>query len=140
MGLESDKSKGVHPEDIVKALQGFLKEGHKVRKNVSLQEDIMNLRNRFEWFCYTLSLLAWLGEYKLFTCLWIQFNPVSPVSVGDEGYKSDPSLQEQTFCLVYIMAADKVSIMNSDVIKKMQSIREKATELGKYKHHTYADF
>ncbi|XP_056586150.1 interferon-induced protein 44-like, partial [Triplophysa dalaica] len=59
----------------------------------------------------------------------IQFNPLSPASVGDEGYKSDPSLQEQSYCMLYIMAADKVSIMNQGVIEKMQNIRDKATEL-----------
>lgn len=87
MGLESGTSEGAQPEDIVKALHGFLKEGYK-------------------------------------------FNPVSSASVGDFGYRSDPTSQEQTYCLVYIMAADKVSMMNPGVIKKLQYIREKASELN----------
>nr|XP_055038666.1 interferon-induced protein 44-like [Misgurnus anguillicaudatus] len=86
MGLESIELEGAHPEDIVKALQGFLKEGYK-------------------------------------------FNPVSSVSVGDDGYRSDPTAQEQTYCLVYIIAADKVSMMYPEVIQKMQYIRAKASEL-----------
>ncbi|KAI7811115.1 hypothetical protein IRJ41_010586 [Triplophysa rosa] len=87
MGLESEESRGAHPEDIVKALQGFLKEGHK-------------------------------------------FNPASCVSVDDEGYKSNPTPQERTYCLVYVMAADKVSLMSSEVIKKMEYVRKKASEMG----------
>ncbi|XP_051559618.1 interferon-induced protein 44-like [Myxocyprinus asiaticus] len=86
MGLESGESRGVQPDDIVKALEGLLNEGYK-------------------------------------------FNPAAPISDGDKGFRSDPGVQEQTFCLVYIMAADKVSRQNPDVIKKMANIRQRASEL-----------
>ncbi|XP_057188332.1 interferon-induced protein 44-like isoform X2 [Triplophysa rosa] len=85
MGLEAQDSRGAHTEDIVKALQGLLKEGCKLTP--------------------------------------------SPVSGEDTAYRSDPSLQDQTYCLVYIMAADNVSRMNPDVIKKMKNIRASASEL-----------
>lgn len=45
MGLESEESHGAQPEDIVKALQGFLKEGHKV--SVLKQYYIENKMNTF---------------------------------------------------------------------------------------------
>lgn len=59
----------------------------------------------------------------------IQLNP-TPVSAGDKAYRSDPGPQDQTYCLVFIIAADKVSFMNPDVIRKMKNIRESASELG----------
>ncbi|XP_051982343.1 interferon-induced protein 44-like isoform X2 [Xyrauchen texanus] len=58
-----------------------------------------------------------------------KFNPANPVSDGDEGFRCDPEVHEQTFCLVYIMAADKVSRQNLKVIEKMVHIRKKASEL-----------
>lgn len=60
-----------------------------------------------------------------------QFNPLSPVSPNDPGYRSNPTLEEETFCLVNIMPADKVSMMNYNVIDKMLYIREVATSLSK---------
>ncbi|KAA0722595.1 Interferon-induced protein 44 [Triplophysa tibetana] len=58
-----------------------------------------------------------------------KLNP-TPVSSGDTAYRSEPGPQDQTYCLVYIIAADKVSLMNQDVIRKMKNIRESASGLG----------
>ncbi|KAI7810493.1 putative interferon-induced protein 44-like [Triplophysa rosa] len=99
MGLESQESKGAHPEDIVKALQGFMKH---------------------------------MTYISVFLSFISQFNPASAVSVDGEGYQSDPTLQEQSYCLVYVMAADKVPFMNTDVIRKMQNVRTKASELASW--------
>ncbi|KAK2883413.1 hypothetical protein Q8A67_017050 [Cirrhinus molitorella] len=85
MGLESGESQGADPEDIVKSLEGLLKEGHK-------------------------------------------FNP--GVSAKKEDCRSKPSAVDQTHCLVYVIAADKVSMMDDDVFRKMRFIRQKASELG----------
>ncbi|XP_056596617.1 interferon-induced protein 44-like [Triplophysa dalaica] len=57
-----------------------------------------------------------------------KLNP-TPVSAEDTAYRSDPAPQDQTYCLVYIIAAEKVSFMNPDHIKKMKSIRKSASGL-----------
>ncbi|XP_053085630.1 interferon-induced protein 44-like [Pangasianodon hypophthalmus] len=58
------------------------------------------------------------------------FDPASSASMKDLGYRSNPSLEDQTFCLVNIMAADIVSVMKQGVIEKMKKIREAATQLN----------
>ncbi|XP_052407388.1 interferon-induced protein 44-like [Carassius gibelio] len=85
MGLESGESHGAHPDDIIKALEGLLKEGH-------------------------------------------NFNPIASAKKDD--CKSETSLEDLTYCLVYVIAANKISMMTHDVIKKMRYIREKASSLG----------
>ncbi|RXN02881.1 interferon-induced 44-like protein [Labeo rohita] len=86
MGLESEDLHGVHPKDIVKAMEGCIKERYK-------------------------------------------FNPSCPISSQDEGYRSNPTLQDQTYCLVFVLAGDSISRMNEAVIEKMKYIRNKANEL-----------
>ncbi|XP_016403368.1 interferon-induced protein 44-like [Sinocyclocheilus rhinocerous] len=83
MGLESGKAQGAQPEDIAKALEGLLKEGH-------------------------------------------NFNPAVPDNNED---RSNTSPEDQTYCLVYVIAADKVSMMNQDVFEKIKDIRQKASTL-----------
>ncbi|XP_062866773.1 interferon-induced protein 44-like [Trichomycterus rosablanca] len=58
-----------------------------------------------------------------------KFNPASPLSDKDHGYRSDPSFEQQTFCLVHVMAANSVSMMNDEVIKRMKCIRLAAADL-----------
>ncbi|XP_053532157.1 interferon-induced protein 44 [Ictalurus punctatus] len=84
MGLEDED--GVQTQDLVTAVQGFIKEGHK-------------------------------------------FNPLSAVCKNDHGYRSNPTLEEQTFCLVNIIAADKISLMKDEVIDKLKYIRQEASKL-----------
>ncbi|XP_052391555.1 interferon-induced protein 44 isoform X1 [Carassius gibelio] len=55
------------------------------------------------------------------------FNPA--VSGKDVDYRSETSPEHLTYCLVYVIAADKVSMMNQEVFKKMKYIREKASSL-----------
>uniref|UniRef100_A0A8C2FW15 Interferon-induced protein 44-like n=1 Tax=Cyprinus carpio TaxID=7962 RepID=A0A8C2FW15_CYPCA len=84
MGLESGESHGAHQEDIAKALEGLLKEGH-------------------------------------------NFNPTD--SAKNDDCKSETSPEDLTYCLVYVIAADNVSMMNQEVFKKMKYIRQKASSL-----------
>ncbi|KAL1254790.1 hypothetical protein QQF64_017019 [Cirrhinus molitorella] len=56
-----------------------------------------------------------------------KFNPV--MSAKNEDCRSNPSSEDLTYCLVYVIAADKVSMMNDEVFKKMRYIRKKASEL-----------
>ncbi|KAF5890000.1 interferon-induced protein 44-like, partial [Clarias magur] len=58
-----------------------------------------------------------------------KFNPINPASKTDTNYKSDPRVSDQTFCLVNVISANKVSLMSLDFIQKMKEIREKASAL-----------
>ncbi|XP_060716259.1 uncharacterized protein LOC132839345 isoform X2 [Tachysurus vachellii] len=80
MGLEDRKS-GAKAEDIIRAINGLLEEGH---------------------------------------------NLDTPVT--DVNYRSNPSVEDQTTCLVNIVAADKISMMKDGVIDKLKKIRQAASE------------
>ncbi|XP_058236002.1 uncharacterized protein LOC131346536 isoform X2 [Hemibagrus wyckioides] len=58
------------------------------------------------------------------------FDHTSSMSEKDLGYRSNPSVEDQATCLVNIIAADKISLMNDGVIDKLKKIREKATVQG----------
>uniref|UniRef100_A0A673NEF1 G domain-containing protein n=1 Tax=Sinocyclocheilus rhinocerous TaxID=307959 RepID=A0A673NEF1_9TELE len=55
------------------------------------------------------------------------FNPSASDKNSD--CKSETSPEDLTYCLVYVIAADKVSLMNHEVFKKMKDIRQKASSL-----------
>ncbi|KAF4074912.1 hypothetical protein AMELA_G00228720 [Ameiurus melas] len=57
-----------------------------------------------------------------------KFNPANHVSEKD--YKTNPKASDQTFCLVNVIAANSVSLMNQKLIQKMKEIRAEATERG----------
>ncbi|KAK2817769.1 hypothetical protein Q7C36_021702 [Tachysurus vachellii] len=80
MGLE-DRESGAKADDIIRAINGLLEEGH---------------------------------------------NLDTPVT--DIHYRSNPSVEDQTTCLVNIIAADKISLMNEGVIDKLKKIRKAATK------------
>uniref|UniRef100_A0A3B4BTC0 G domain-containing protein n=1 Tax=Pygocentrus nattereri TaxID=42514 RepID=A0A3B4BTC0_PYGNA len=58
------------------------------------------------------------------------FNPVQSITKDHKKYNKNPKLCDKVHCLVSIVPADNLSIMNSKVIDKMRTIRQKATELA----------
>ncbi|XP_060716261.1 interferon-induced protein 44-like [Tachysurus vachellii] len=80
MGLE-DRESGANADDIIRAINGLLEEGHNFEARVT-----------------------------------------------DIKYRSNPSVEDQTTCLVNIIAADKISMMKDGVIDKLKKIRQAATE------------
>ncbi|XP_062287861.1 interferon-induced protein 44-like [Scomber scombrus] len=67
--------------------------------------------------------LAMMGHVKE----GYKFNPVSPLSAGDPGYKPSPSPDDQVHVLVCILSANAVEVK---VLEKMRLIREAARDLG----------
>uniref|UniRef100_A0A8B9GRP7 G domain-containing protein n=1 Tax=Astyanax mexicanus TaxID=7994 RepID=A0A8B9GRP7_ASTMX len=51
------------------------------------------------------------------------FNPISPLSGPNDYYLEHPSLSDRMHCLVYVIAADKISLIDKDTIQKMQKVR-----------------
>ncbi|KAG7315588.1 hypothetical protein KOW79_020454 [Hemibagrus wyckioides] len=58
------------------------------------------------------------------------FDRTSSMFEMDLGYRSNPSVEDQTSCLVNIIAADKIYLMNDGVIGKLKKIRQAATDRG----------
>ncbi len=52
------------------------------------------------------------------------------VSSENDDCRSEMSPEDLTYCLVYVIAADKISMMKNGVIQKMTYIRQKASSLG----------
>ncbi|KAF5893559.1 interferon-induced protein 44-like, partial [Clarias magur] len=58
------------------------------------------------------------------------FNSYAPLSKGNSYYNQNPSLSDQMHCLVYVVPADKVSVMEVDFLKKLESVRKTASSMG----------
>ncbi|XP_065110162.1 uncharacterized protein [Paramisgurnus dabryanus] len=59
-----------------------------------------------------------------------KFDESKPIAQGDEHYISDPNLSDQAFCLVYIIAADKLSFTDEKLIDKLKIIRSRISDRG----------
>ncbi|XP_049926172.1 interferon-induced protein 44-like isoform X2 [Epinephelus moara] len=58
-----------------------------------------------------------------------QFDPTQRLKEGDEGYRSSPTLNDRVHVLVCVIPADKVSLVDDKVVKKMREVRLAASEL-----------
>ncbi|XP_056591873.1 interferon-induced protein 44-like [Triplophysa dalaica] len=54
----------------------------------------------------------------------------NPLTHEDQHYTSDPSLSDQAFCLVYVIAADTVKMTDDKLIDKLKVIRQRISERG----------
>ncbi|XDV14630.1 hypothetical protein PO909_014852, partial [Leuciscus waleckii] len=58
------------------------------------------------------------------------FNPLRPITEDDPRYKRNPTLKDRIHCLVAVLPADTVSVMDDEKIRQMREVREKARNLG----------
>lgn len=63
--------------------------------------------------------------------LFLQFNTVKPITEEDPKYKKNPILNDRIHCLVAVLPANNVSLIDEDTIEQMRVVREKARDLGK---------
>ncbi|XP_026994459.2 interferon-induced protein 44-like [Tachysurus fulvidraco] len=59
-----------------------------------------------------------------------KFNPVSQLTYDDPGYIDKPSVNDKVYCLVSVLDAMCISLMENKMIQKMKAVRESALELG----------
>ncbi|KAJ8366890.1 hypothetical protein AAFF_G00338420 [Aldrovandia affinis] len=60
-----------------------------------------------------------------------KFNHISALSQDDSRwYNNSPSLQDQVHCLLTVVDANKIAIMNNETFKKLREIRLAASDLG----------
>ncbi|KAL7852985.1 hypothetical protein SRHO_G00187700 [Serrasalmus rhombeus] len=55
-----------------------------------------------------------------------EFNPVTPLKKGDSNYVSNPSPDDKVHCLVTVVSANSLSLMDQSVINKMKTVKERA--------------
>ncbi|XP_050967987.1 interferon-induced protein 44-like [Labeo rohita] len=53
------------------------------------------------------------------------------LTFNDQHYTSDPSLSDQCFCLVYVIAADTIQLTDERLIDKLKIVRQKISDKGK---------
>lgn len=54
------------------------------------------------------------------------FNPHSSITEDDPKYKKDPTLTDRIHCLVAVLPANTISMMNEDILRQMREVLEKA--------------
>ncbi|XP_056591653.1 interferon-induced protein 44-like [Triplophysa dalaica] len=54
----------------------------------------------------------------------------NPLTHEDQQFTSDPSLSDQAFCLVYVIAADTIQFTDDKLIDKLKVIRQRISERG----------
>ncbi|XP_028840349.1 interferon-induced protein 44-like [Denticeps clupeoides] len=59
-----------------------------------------------------------------------KFNPISPLSNGNSYYNPSPAMGDKVHCVVNVIPADKISMVTDEVINKLRSVRNKASDLG----------
>ncbi|KAL7881335.1 hypothetical protein AOLI_G00081830 [Acnodon oligacanthus] len=59
-----------------------------------------------------------------------KFKPQAPMCEDNKNYVRRPTLNDQIHCLVSVIAADKVTLMDNKVIQKMKIVRAEASKLG----------
>uniref|UniRef100_A0AAR2KUB0 G domain-containing protein n=1 Tax=Pygocentrus nattereri TaxID=42514 RepID=A0AAR2KUB0_PYGNA len=58
-----------------------------------------------------------------------EFNPDTPLTEGDRNYVSNPSPDDKVHCLVTIVSANSLSLMDQSVIKKMKTVKQQANDI-----------
>ncbi|KAG9330325.1 hypothetical protein JZ751_025687, partial [Albula glossodonta] len=58
-----------------------------------------------------------------------KFNPDTPLSERDLYYNHCPSWGDKVHCIVTVVAADRLAIMDNEMVQKQRRIREVASEL-----------
>lgn len=59
-----------------------------------------------------------------------EFSPERPLTTADAGYNSSPTVEDRVHVLVYVIAADSISILNDDIENKMRQVRLAASDMG----------
>ncbi|XP_076846151.1 interferon-induced protein 44-like [Brachyhypopomus gauderio] len=59
-----------------------------------------------------------------------EFNPQTPLAETDDNYINHPSLDDKVHCLVSVVSGNVISQMDESVIKKMNTVSERANDIG----------
>ncbi|XP_039591686.1 interferon-induced protein 44-like isoform X1 [Polypterus senegalus] len=59
-----------------------------------------------------------------------EFNPKAPITRNDKRYREDPSLADKVHCVVFVVEADKINLLDQNLLKKFKLIRAKVNNMG----------
>ncbi|GLD66712.1 C-Jun-amino-terminal kinase-interacting protein 4-like isoform X1, partial [Lates japonicus] len=59
-----------------------------------------------------------------------KFDPQCPLSEGNPGYNSSPTLSDRVHVLVSVVPAGNVSLISDEILEKMREVRLAASEMG----------
>uniref|UniRef100_A0A671RJT7 Interferon-induced protein 44-like n=1 Tax=Sinocyclocheilus anshuiensis TaxID=1608454 RepID=A0A671RJT7_9TELE len=59
-----------------------------------------------------------------------EFKPEKPLSSGDPDYIEKPAPSDQAFCLVNVLAADRIQFTDESVLEKLRNIHHEVKKLG----------
>ncbi|XP_073697874.1 interferon-induced protein 44-like isoform X2 [Garra rufa] len=59
-----------------------------------------------------------------------KFNEEQALTLNDQHHTCDPNLSDQSFCLVYVIAADTIQFTDDRLLDKMKIIRQKISDKG----------
>lgn len=116
MGLERADC-GVHPDDVVSVLKGHIKDGYKVITYTNTQTPKPDYVKLCVKLCNTI--------------FFLQFKSEVPCSDDDPEFIKEPTLDDRTHCLLSIIPANVLPIMEDEDFKKLKLIRKKASDIGK---------
>nr|XP_055028567.1 interferon-induced protein 44-like [Misgurnus anguillicaudatus] len=55
------------------------------------------------------------------------FGPKKPISPEDPDYNTNPDLFDEAYCMVYVLAAERINLTEDKMLNKLRYIREKAS-------------
>ncbi|XP_076857274.1 interferon-induced protein 44-like isoform X2 [Brachyhypopomus gauderio] len=58
------------------------------------------------------------------------FNPILQILEGNPQYRMNPGLCDRIHCLINVISADKIALMDEEYINKMKKVREAARTMG----------
>ncbi len=59
-----------------------------------------------------------------------QFNPARAITEEDPKYRANPELKDRIHCLVAVLPANTISMIDEQATGQMRAVREKARDLG----------
>ncbi|XP_042637681.1 interferon-induced protein 44-like [Orycteropus afer afer] len=59
-----------------------------------------------------------------------QFNPRKPITSSHSGFITSPSLKERIHCVAYVLDANSINNLSSQMVKKFKRVQEKVLQCG----------
>uniref|UniRef100_A0A8C4SZ14 G domain-containing protein n=1 Tax=Erpetoichthys calabaricus TaxID=27687 RepID=A0A8C4SZ14_ERPCA len=59
-----------------------------------------------------------------------EFNPKAKITINDKRYREEPGLADKVHCVVFVVEANKISLLNQNLLNKFESIRTEVSNMG----------
>ncbi|XP_051788730.1 interferon-induced protein 44-like [Erpetoichthys calabaricus] len=58
-----------------------------------------------------------------------EFNPKAPITSNDRRYREKPSLADKVHCVVFVVEANKINLLDQNLLKKFKSIQAEVNNM-----------